>query len=138
MARVGQHGGAYIEGLAEFRRDLRRAAVAVPRKLPLALRAAGKPLLKDLEGIPARRSGDLAAGYRVRVRGANADLTNVEPYAGGADWGQRGKWSGFQKYGGPGRFAARVVVERAELIAELVYAGLRDVFTAYGWFRGAL
>jgi hypothetical protein len=124
-----------VVGLKEFQRDLKLAIETNPRALTAALKAAGVPLVADLKGIPAHRSGALAGGYKTQVRGPVANIVNRVPYAAGAEWGVRGKWSGFQKYGARGRFAAKEVTDKAEEIVLAVYDGLKQIATVYGWAR---
>ncbi|MGH2692320.1 MAG: hypothetical protein ACRDHM_07420 [Actinomycetota bacterium] len=122
-----------VEGLTEFRSALRASIQATPRELTRALKRAGDPILAALRGIPAHRSGALAGGYRARARGTTAEITNVMPYGAGAEWGARGKWKGFLRYGGPGRFAARKVDEKAEETMLRVSEELEQVIMIQGW-----
>lgn len=127
--------GIVIENLAEFRRDLKRAVDATPRELTKAIRAMGAPVLSELAVIVARRRGRLVKGYRIQVRGTSGSVINREPYALGAEWGMHGKWKGFQKYGGRGRFAWRAVTDQQEAIARIGLEQLEDIVTIHGWAR---
>lgn len=140
-------GGIVIENLAAFRRDLKAAVDASPRELTTALREAGGPVLDRVKQVAAvgrapadEHPGLLRGSYRIRVRSTSAFLSSTAPYAGGAEWGLRGKWKGFRKYpgaeaGGRGRFAWRAVLERQDEIAEIMSERLRDLITLHGWAR---
>lgn len=125
--------GIVIENLAAFRADLKFAAESMPQELTRALKAGGQPILDSLMMIPARRSGALAGGYGISVRSTTGSIINRVPYAIGAEWGRYGKWSGFMRYGGPGRFGAKAIDEKADEVMELIYSLLERVVTAHGW-----
>ena len=126
--------GIRIENLATFRADVRRAVGSAPLVLTAALKAAGEPVKQAASAAAPRISGALASGYGVSVRATTGNIVSSVPYAGGAEWGQRGKWSGFTRYGPPGeRFAGRAIAEREEEIVRLLDAGLRDIIDIMGW-----
>lgn len=127
--------GITIDNLAAFRRDLNAAEKGAGRELTAALKRAGIPVVARTKGLAAKDTGRLASGYKVSVRGTNAWMTNTAPYAAGAEWGRRGKWSGFMRYGGPGRFAARAVDQLDDVIAESIYRELDELVTIKGWAR---
>jgi hypothetical protein len=126
--------GVYIENIAQFRRDLKAAEDASPRELTAALKGVGTRVILPTTraGVPMR-TGELAAGYKVSVRGTAGAIVNRVPYAAGAEWGTRGKWSGFNRYGGPGRFAWHAIDSRQEAILEGIAEGLRSVVELHGW-----
>jgi hypothetical protein len=132
-------GGIQIENLAAFRRALREARSSTPRDLTAALKRAGIPLVAELHVIapvgnfPDPHPGLLRGSYGVSVRGVVGSIISRAAYGAGAEWGQHGKWSGFMQYGGPGRFAAKVIDEREDQIVEDVFQGLTDVVHIYGW-----
>lgn len=124
-----------IQGLKEFRAQLKAAIDATPRELTKAIRAAGKPAIVRAAALAAKRTGALAASYKVQATGTTGKILNTQPYGAGAEWGQFGKWKGFLKYGGPGRFAARAVEEKADEIAEIIEDELTEIVTIHGWAR---
>jgi hypothetical protein len=132
---MGATFGIQIDGLRQFMADARRARSSAGRDISRAIKQAGQPITNRLQGIPARRSGALASGYGVRVRRGTGDIVSKVAYGGGAEFGQRGKWSGFMHYGGPGRFAWKDIEGHQDQIADDIYKGMRDVFEVYGWFR---
>lgn len=136
MAGYARGGGTVqVEGLKEFRAALKAAEKNAPRELSKALKKAGVPVAARASTLAPRLSGLLAGGYKITTQGPAASLVNRAPYAAGAEWGFRGKWKGFLKYGAPGRFGWRAIQELADKIAADLYAGLREILTAYGWFH---
>jgi hypothetical protein len=126
--------GIVIENLSAFRSDLRRALGTAPVALAAGLKAAGEPVKQAASAAAPRISGALASGYGVSVRATTGSVTSAVPYGGGAEWGQRGKWSGFTRYGAPGsRFAGRAIAEREDEIARILDAALRDIIDIMGW-----
>ena len=125
-----------VEGLNQLRRDLRYAAAATPTATTAVLREVGKPLAQGAADYSPSRSGRLKKGYKVQVRGSAGSIVNAQPYAGGAEWGLLGKWSGFAKYGGRGkRFGGRVLDEKQDWIVKAIYEGLRTLASSLGWFK---
>lgn len=125
-----------IEGLAEFRRALRSASDASPRELSAALRRAGEPIVARAATLAPRRSGALAGSYAPRVSGLTAQIASRVPYGPGAEWGTRGKFAGFTRYGAPGsRFAGRALEETSDEVARIVEDELRDIAEIHGWAR---
>lgn len=128
-----------VEGLKEFRSALKTAIGKAPRVLTNAIKTAGVPLQEAARDRAPKRSGDLAAGYAVRASGTYGRLINKQPYAMGAEWGVRGKWSGFQKYGPRGdRIGYPALRESADDIERILTRELTEILTVRGWFRGSL
>lgn len=128
-------GGIQITNLNAFRADLKRATGMNPVALTAALKTTGPPVVAKTKDFASAShlTGELEGGYKVSVARNRATLVSTVPYAGGAEWGQRGKWSGFLQYGGPGRFAWKAVEEDQTLIAEMVLAELRAIIEVFGW-----
>lgn len=127
--------GVRIENLAAFRSDLRRSLGSAPKLLTAGLRRGGAPVLVRTRARAPKRTGRMAAGYRISVSGSRGSLVSTVPYAGGADWGRRGKWKGFARYGAAPRIGGQAVEESMDDIEAAIYAELEDVVTAYGWFH---
>lgn len=130
-------GGVYITNLEQFRRDLKYAVGASPREMTAAIKRAGGVFLQTTKSYAgmASRTGTHAAGFKLQVRGATGALINLVPYAAGAEWGIHGHWSGFMRYGAPGRFAYKAVQDKADEFAAIVAEELRDVAELHGWAR---
>lgn len=132
---MAEQAGVRIEGLTEFRAALRTAAARYPTELPRALKAAGVPIVAQAAAIaPKGATGALSRGYKISVKGTTASVVSSVPYSGGAEWGTRGKWAGFTKYGAVPRIAGRAVEQQEPAIALIVQTELADIISAYGWF----
>lgn len=124
-----------IENLAAFRADLRRALGQHPRLLTAGLKRGGIPVLNRTRARSPRRTGRLTAGYRISVSGTRGQIVSSTPYAGGAEWGRRGKWRGFVRYGFAPRIAGRALEESTDELERALFDELEAVVTAYGWFH---
>jgi len=125
-------GSVRVTGINEFRAAVRKAAGAAPREIPLALKRAGVPIIAQAAANAPRRSGALAAGYKVAVRGTTASVVSSVPYAGGSEWGSRGKWAGFP--GAPPRYVWPAVESQEAAVEAIVEHELLEIISAYGWF----
>jgi hypothetical protein len=104
----------------------------------LALKAAGEPVIAQASAESPQITGALAGSYRASVRGVTGEITSGVPYGAGAEWGARGKWTGFARYGSPGsRFAGRAVQDKEAEIELILERGLRNLFEIHGWATGA-
>jgi hypothetical protein len=132
---VATNSSVVITNLAAFRRDLKAAEDASPRELGKALKAAGGPILSETKGKAPVVTGTLAGGYKLSVRGTVGSIVNRVPYAMGAEFGTRGKWSGFNRYGGPGRFAWQAIETKQDEVLTLIVTGMSEIVELYGWAR---
>lgn len=131
-----------IKGLAEFRRDLRRAGEST-KDLTVVMRKTGQTILTRAEQLAPRGSSDsgdkhpgkLAASGRVRASGTKGRIVWKLPYAAGAEFGSHGRWKGFDKWGPPPRFGYRALTEKAGEAAEMMAYGLEELVSVYGWFH---
>ena len=58
------------------------------------------------------------------------------PYGAGAEYGQRGKWAGFERYGRRGeRFATRALETQADEVQRIITEELQELITMNGWPR---
>lgn len=129
--------GVVIDGLKELRRDLRRAADATPKEATAAVREAGMPVLRRAQQLAPRREGTLAGSGRLRTSGTRGFIEFRAPYAGGAEWGRKGKWKGFtRKWGYTPRYGHKALAEKEDEVARIIMRRLEDIVTAHGWFRG--
>lgn len=126
-------GAVSITNLSAFRRDLQAAEDASPRELTKGLKVAGGIVVAEAKVIAPRVTGTLEAGYKASVRASTGNIVNSVPYAAGAEWGTHGKWSGFLKYGGPGRFAWKSIEIRQNEIVEAIAIALEDIVALHGW-----
>lgn len=124
-------GTVTVTGLNEFRAAVRKAAGAAPREIPLALKRAGVPIIAQAAANAPHRTGRLAGGYKVAVKGTTASVISSVPYAGGAEWGSRGKWAGFE--GAPPRFVWPAVEAQEGNVELILENELREIVGIYGW-----
>jgi hypothetical protein len=126
-----------VVGLKQFRADLKRAGSEGPRALAKAIKAGGEPVLEatKVKAQRASRTGHLAGSYGIKVRTTTGSITSKADYAAGADWGKRGRWRGFFRYGQPPRFAGAALTENAERVQDIITKGLDDIVTVYGWAK---
>lgn len=125
--------GVEVEGLAELRRDIKRAITGTPSELRQAIKEAGAPILAAVRPITAHKSGRLAGGWRITAGATSGTLTNRVPYVGGAVWGKRGRWQGFARYGQPPRFGPEAIERAAPEIQAILSRHLATIVTFYGW-----
>lgn len=125
--------GVYITNLSAFRRDLKAAEDASPRQLTKAIKAAGVPIVAEASRRVPVVTGTLAAGFKASARGASGSLTNRVPYAMGAEFGTHGKWSGFNRYGMPPRFAFPAVEAKADEVVTIISHELEMIVRLNGW-----
>lgn len=123
----------YVQGLTEFRNALKQVSSAAPRELAKGIKAAGEPLKQGAAAKVPRRTGQLAGGYAIQVRATTGAVINKVAYAGGAEWGRRGKWAGFDRYGAAPRFAGAVLQDRAGEIQDALTRELDEILTIMGW-----
>jgi phage gpG-like protein len=97
----------------------------------VALKKAGQPVVAAASSRVPHRSGRLASSLTTSVRGTTAEVISRAPYAGGAEWGRRGKWSGFR--GSPPRYVWPAVESRGEQIRATLDAELRQLIEIQGW-----
>jgi hypothetical protein len=128
-----------IDGLPELRQAVHIALGRAPRELTVALKKGGEPLIEEAGRRMIPHPRRIAADLRALVSGTKGDLVSSIPFAGGAEWGQRGKWAGWVKrYGPPPRFVWPAVEERADEAMEVIARELAEVLTVLGWFRGRI
>jgi hypothetical protein len=133
---VAQGNDVRIVGLNQLRADLRRAVGAYPKQLTVALKRAGVPIVRKASNAVPRRSGRLAASIKPSVRGTTGPIVSPVPYAGGAEWGARGKWAGWVRaHGSPPRFVWPAVEDSVDEMEKALADELDEIFRAYGWFH---
>jgi hypothetical protein len=129
-----------IVGLAEFRRDLKRAGEST-KDLTAAMKKAGAPVLAKAatyaprggEGDP--HAGQLAGSGKISAAGSKGRVIFKPYYAPGAEFGAHGRWQGFDKWGSPPRFGYRALAESSEQVFQIVTTELNDMLTVFGWFH---
>ena len=123
-----------IVGLAEFRRDLKRAGLGT-KDATRAMRRAGAPVLAKAAALAPKATGALAASGKISAAGTKGRVIFRPVYAPGAEFGAHGRWSGFDRWGATPRFGYRALADEAENVFRIVTEELQDVLTAYDWFQ---
>ena len=131
-----------IVGLAEFRRDLKRAGLGT-KDATAAMKKAGAPVLAKAAAYAPKGSGEggdthpgqLAGSGKISAAGTKGRVVFKPFYAPGAEFGVHGRWQGFDKWGSVPRFGYRALGESADQVFQIVTTELDDVLTAYGWFH---
>lgn len=125
-----------IRNLAEFQRDLQRAASRIDEETERALERAGEPLLRLAQALAPRRTGHLASLGRINRSGDDFALEFDHIKAGVLEFAGSGKYASLNsKWGQPPRFAFRALEQQESRITETIERELEDVVSAYGWFR---
>lgn len=76
-----------VDGLKEFRRDLKRLDKEADKELRKSIRDAALKVAVEAAALAPRRSGALAKSIRPYVSGARASIGSNLPYAGVVHWG---------------------------------------------------
>lgn len=133
--------GIQIQGLAEFRRDLRRAGENT-KNVTGVMKRAGAPVLakarayapKGEEAKGDKHPGQLAGSGKILAGGNKGRIVFRQDYAAGAEFGSHGRWQGFDHWGATPRYGYRALNESADEVVKVLAAGLQDVVSMYGWF----
>jgi hypothetical protein len=90
-SRIDPGAGIEIEGLTQFRKDLKRLEPAVAKEMTQDIRTGAAPMLASARSLAPRLSGELSRSIRlsVAVRGAEIVFPRTEyitkPVEAGAD-----------------------------------------------------
>jgi hypothetical protein len=127
--------GIVIPDLPAFRAALKASENGSTSELVAAMKDAGAPIAKRAgELSPHGPTGRLRGSYYPKVSGTKGQILSRVPYGPGAEWGARGKWSGFGRYGVRGsRFATLALEQKADEAAEIITERLNDILTIHGW-----
>lgn len=132
--------GIQIQGLAEFRRDLKRAGEST-KGANAVMKKAGAVVLARAAGLAPKgdaskgdpHPGQLAASGRVLAGGNKGRVVFRQAYAAGAEFGSHGRWKGFEKWGKTPRYGYRALNETTDEIAKIVEEGFAELVSIYGW-----
>jgi hypothetical protein len=83
----GRDGGVRVEGLREFRRDLKRVSPEVNTGLRVELKRIGETVAAEARGAAVKRTGRYAASIRPYVAGAGVAVGSRLPQANVLHWG---------------------------------------------------
>ena len=122
-----------IEGLADLRRDLRRADPEIRREVTRALRAGAVTVAAAAGPLAPRRSGTLASSFRPGSSGDTAFVRSRVPYAGVVEFGGTIRPKGTPIEIRPQPAVTRALALREDSIVEKVGDALDGVFARAGW-----
>lgn len=119
------------EGLAQFRRDVRRADKEIGKEFQKDLRAIAQDVAREASSLAPRRHGALAGSYRGSARGATAYVRSPLIYARFLEFG-------FHPRGGDtfveGRnFVGRAMERREGEIVDQLGEAVERAATNLGW-----
>lgn len=84
---MGKDVDVRVDGLKEFRRDLKRLEPEADKELRNSIRAAATKIAVEAAASAPRRSGALARSIRPYVSRATASIASRLPYAPVVHWG---------------------------------------------------
>lgn len=125
--------GVRVEGLREFRRDLKRVSPAVDKGLGVEIKKAAENVAREARANAPRRTGAYADSIRVYATRGGASVGSRLPQAGLLHWGGT-----IRPRGVPITFARRAVVyeaaeRQANRIAERVGDAVDVAARRNGW-----
>lgn len=122
-----------VNGLREFRRDLRRMRPQVDKELLAAIKAGSEKVAITAGAMAPRRSGALAHSIRAYVSGPVASVGSPLPYAGVVHFGgvirPRGTPILFRR----NEFITQAIRDHADEIVEDIGDAVEDAARRAGW-----
>jgi hypothetical protein len=136
-------GAVEVVNRAQFEEAVATSIRELSTEVPSALAEVSRPLMEEANfAVPVDTTrpddphpGMLRGSYAVVVEGSTALWVTSADYGAGAEWGSHQKWSGFEKYGPPGRFVERVMVANEEELPLAIFERLRNAFELQGFAR---
>jgi phage gpG-like protein len=122
-----------IEGLREFRRDLRRLDSGIDRELRGSIREAAGKVAVTAAGLAPRRTGALARSIRPYVSGARASVGSRLPYAGVVHFGGMIRPRGVPISFKPTEFISRAVESHANALVDDLGDAIEHAARRAGW-----
>lgn len=122
-----------VEGLRDFRRDLKRLDSQVNKELAQDLREGGREVVEEARAEAPVRTGRLAASLRLSVSARQVSVYSTLPYAGLLHWGgtirPRGVPITFERT----EFASHAAERHADSITEHVADSVERAARSAGW-----
>lgn len=122
-----------IEGLADIQRDLRRAAPEVKREVTRSLKEGARVVATAAGPFTARKTGEMARGWRAGASGNAAFVRNRHPGAGVQEFGGVIRPKGAPITIRPQPAVTRALSLKEDSIVERVGDALDGVFARAGW-----
>lgn len=122
-----------VDGLREFRRDLRKVDREVDKELRGEIKDAANTVLEEARATAPIRTGALARSLKVSVTGRGASIYSALPYAPVVHWGgviePRGVPIRFPRT----EFITRAVERGADRLVEDIGDGVERAAKRAGW-----
>lgn len=122
-----------IEGLAEFRRDLRKLDREADKELRGNIRAGAEKVLREAQADAPRRSGALARSLKISVTAKRASIYSNLPYAPVVHWGGTIKPRGVEIRFKRTEFISGAAERGADRLAEDIAQGVERAALRAGW-----
>jgi phage gpG-like protein len=130
---VAQDSAVRIEGLREFRRDLRALERDAPKALNVAFKEAAQPMVSRAQQLTPRRTGRLASSIRATTRGDRLFIGSRLPYASLLHWGgvirPKGAPITFRRT----EFITRAVADKQDELIDRLGDAIEDSARRHDW-----
>ena len=122
-----------VDGLREFRRDLKRLEPQADKELRLSIRDAARKIAAEAALAAPRRSGALAKSIRPYVSGARASIGSTLPYAGVIHYGGTIEPNGVPIKLPRTEFISKAVERGADELVDDIGDGIEKAALRVGW-----
>lgn len=122
-----------VDGLREFRRDLKRVDNEADKELRKSIRTAALKVAAEAAASAPRRSGALAKSIRPYVSGARASIGSTLPYAGVVHWGGTIQPRGVDIRFPRTEFITKAVERHTDQIVDDIGDGIERAALRAGW-----
>lgn len=133
--RVGLTPEVSVEGLTQFRRDLKRLDRELDRDLRLEIRKAAATVAAEAAAAAPRQSGALAKSIRPYVAGANVSVGSTLPYAGVVHFGGTIQPRGTPITFKPTEFISHAVDRSTDRLVDEIGDAIETSALRAGWHR---
>ncbi len=123
-----------IIGGPEFEAACLASALELIPEMEAGIVAGSAVVVADAAQRTPVLSGELAGSWFAQAAEGGAEFGSSAPYGAGAEWGQQGKWSGFEAYGAAGeRFVGGAAQDKIEDVAQATTMVMLPSLTLHGW-----
>jgi hypothetical protein len=124
-----------VNGVREFRRDLKKLEPAIDRELRGEIREAGATVLVRARSLAPRLTGELAQSLRLSVTQRGVSIYSALPQAPVLHWGGRIEPRGTAITFPRTEFITSAVEERADELLDDIGDGIERAALRAGWHR---
>lgn len=122
-----------VEGLRDFRRDLKRLDGEADKELRQNIRDGAEKVLTRARAAAPHRSGALSRSLKISVTARKASIYSNLPYAPVVHWGGEIKPKGVAIRFPRTEFASRAAEEGADQLVQDIAAGVERAARRTGW-----